>query len=179
MTDKQDLACISLPTAFGAGYVEYLRRIGDQAVFQPAAVDEEGSGIERRCAVAWLTAEDIMARVWNLLAMINDKYFGFELDGMEHLQYTLYRQGDYFSWHMDKGSDSPRPRKLSMTLQLSSPAEYEGGELELNTGSSFALAPNTLGSVVAFPSWILHQVRPVTKGERRSLVVWAGGPSFK
>jgi PKHD-type hydroxylase len=67
-----------------------------------------------------------------------------------------------------------------MCLMLGDPAEFEGGDLEVMAGSA---APVTLeqrqGRAWFFPSYILHRVTPVTQGTRRSVVVWAGGPSFR
>ena len=85
----------------------------------------------------------------------------------------------FYRWHVDNNmqSDVP-PRKLSMTVQLSDPSEYTGGELQLHDGE-VQTAVNSRGHVIIFPSYVLHRVQPVTSGTRRSLVVWANGPGFK
>ena len=99
----------------------------------------------------------------------------------EHIQFTVYEGDDkgFYRWHVDNNmqSDVP-PRKLSMTVQLSDPSEYTGGELQLHDGE-VQTAVNNRGHVVIFPSYVLHRVQPVTSGIRRSLVVWANGPGFK
>jgi len=71
---------------------------------------------------------------------------------------------------------TPSPRKLSLSLQLSDPVEYEGCVLELHAANSIEAAPLERGTVIAFPSYILHRVSPILSGRRRSLVAWFSGP---
>lgn len=73
----------------------------------------------------------------------------------------------------------PHNRKLSMVIQLSDPSEYEGGELLLHLGNNPTRIERKKGLAVFFPSYILHEVTPVTKGERYSLVAWVHGKPFK
>jgi PKHD-type hydroxylase len=68
---------------------------------------------------------------------------------------------------------------LSLVLQLSDPAQYEGGNLQVMTGSEPQTVRKQRGLVAAFPSYVLHQVTPVTQGTRQSLVAWVSGPQFK
>jgi PKHD-type hydroxylase len=70
-------------------------------------------------------------------------------------------------------------RKISLVVQMSDPEDYEGGSLELNTGGPIVEPTKTKGSVIIFPSYLLHRVTPVTSGLRKSLVLWAGGSSLK
>jgi PKHD-type hydroxylase len=69
--------------------------------------------------------------------------------------------------------------KISLSIQLSDPSEYEGGDLEFTWGRSSKFAPKEKGAMVLFPSYSLHKVHPVTKGKRRALVLWAHGPAFR
>jgi PKHD-type hydroxylase len=69
-------------------------------------------------------------------------------------------------------------RKLSVIVQLTDPEEYEGCDLNLNVGSINTMK-KTQGSVIVFPSYVLHQVTPITKGTRHSLVAWLAGDPFK
>jgi PKHD-type hydroxylase len=64
-------------------------------------------------------------------------------------------------------------------VQLSAPEDYDGGQLELRDGDEIVSGPRDAGTIVAFPSWVIHRVTPVTRGLRRSLVVWVGGPPFR
>ena len=75
------------------------------------------------------------------------------------------------------GIKQPPVRKISMTLLLSDPSTFEGGELEfMSRGKRVKLKQ---GQAVFFASWLQHRVKPVIRGERKSLVMWFGGPSFK
>jgi PKHD-type hydroxylase len=100
-------------------------------------------------------------------------------------QYARYDggEGGHFDWHKDYGKDygapDQEPRKLSLSIQLSDGAGYQGCELEVRAGNQVDIAPKTRGAVVAFPSYVLHRVTPITSGVRKSLVVWAVGPEFK
>jgi PKHD-type hydroxylase len=72
-----------------------------------------------------------------------------------------------------------RPRrKLSRSLQLTDPSTYEGGTLEFLTGTRPQIAPRDRGALIAFPSFGVHRVAPVTAGTRKSLVIWVTGPQF-
>ncbi len=66
-----------------------------------------------------------------------------------------------------------------MVLQLSDPEEYEGGIFELFINKHVRELPKKKGMVALFPSYFMHRVTPVTKGERRSLVLWVSGPPFR
>jgi PKHD-type hydroxylase len=76
--------------------------------------------------------------------------------------------------------DGAAPRKLSMAMLLSDPSEFEGGEFQVKTTSDDVQTLEVKkGRAWFFPSYMLHRVTPVTKGVRRSLVLWVGGPQFK
>ena len=71
------------------------------------------------------------------------------------------------------------PRKRSLVLQLSDPSDYEGGDLEFFVSAEPTPVERKKGLIVAFPSFVLHHVTPVTSGTRRTLVVWLSGPKFR
>jgi len=140
----------------------------------------------RRSNVAWLANKPdvthIYARIAGVVAEVNRQFFNFDLSGFyEPAQLTHYTQENqgFYDWHIDAGP-SKTPRKLSMSLLLSNPSEFEGGEFQVKTHSD---AAQTLeckrGRAWFFPSYTLHRVAPVTKGVRRSLVLWVGGPAFR
>ena len=108
--------------------------------------------------------------------------FKFDLVFLKELiQYTEYHdsvQGHY-DWHLDLGNESLSTRKLSMTVLLSDPNTFEGGDLEFHMGDGIKKAPREQYACTIFPSFILHRVTPVTKGTRKSLVLWVGGSTFK
>jgi PKHD-type hydroxylase len=105
--------------------------------------------------------------------------YRFDLtDFSEPPQYLVYHHDEngHFDWHMDQGTQPPR--KLSLTLQLTDPSRYEGGELQFN-GGNIVCAPKDRGAAIAFPSYIVHRVTPVTAGTRKAIVAWITGPSFR
>ncbi len=113
--------------------------------------------------------------------------WNFDLVTMpEQIQYTEYlasNDGKY-EWHQDIGPGMGSLRKVSITVQLSEPNEYEGGDLELYLGGSFEKpniekSPRKAGCVFIFPSYLMHRVAPVTKGTRKSFVLWLGGGHYK
>ena len=116
---------------------------------------------------------------WMLNTNIN--HFGFEgMQITEQAQYTEYPKGGFYEWHVDNDlvmTQMPPVRKISMTLLLSDPKDFEGGELELIDDKK---RPNLKrGHALFFASFIRHRVKPVTKGNRKSLVMWFGGPPLK
>jgi PKHD-type hydroxylase len=126
------------------------------------------------------TTEWIFQKLSGAINEINEMYFRFDLSGFEQgLQFTRYEApGQHYDWHCDSGMKTGR-RKLSLTVQLSDPDDYEGGDLELSWGPEPLKAKRDLSMMTVFPSWTLHRVTPVTKGTRYSLVAWVAGPSFK
>ena len=111
----------------------------------------------------------------------NNNHFGFEgMQITEMAQYTEYPEGGFYDWHVDNHlhcMHQPPVRKISMTCLLSPENEFEGGDLELiKEGQAVKLKQ---GQAAFFASFIRHRVAPVTKGIRRSLVMWFGGPPFK
>ena len=116
-----------------------------------------------------------------IMKTTNGNHFGF--DGMqitEMAQYTEYPEGGFYDWHVDNDvncANEPPVRKISMTCLLSPESEFEGGDLELvKEGQSAKIKQ---GQAIFFASFIRHRVAPVTKGNRKSLVMWFGGTPFK
>ncbi len=135
--------------------------------------------------VSWLESDGWLGeKLQHIARQLNGKYFGLDLWGFaEKFQYTTYKyvkkSKQHYDWHMDNGPNDNTPRKLSLVLQLSNPTEYEGGDLELMTGCKPEICKKQKGLLYAFPSYVLHRVTPITKGTRRTLVVWIAGPRFK
>ena len=120
-------------------------------------------------------------RLSDIVLSLNEQFFKFNLHGFgEHLQFTEYEAptGKYNS-HVDR-SYGIGVRKLSIVLQLTDSETYEGGNLEmLSSVEHPTLLPRTRGTLIAFPSFQLHRVTPVTKGTRNSLVGWVNGKQFR
>jgi PKHD-type hydroxylase len=142
----------------------------------------ENNGV-RESQIAWLYGTDIefaFRRVTDGILNLNNQFFQFNLFGMaEGFQFTRYdAPAGHYGMHIDKVLNGT-VRKLSLTIQLSSPDDYEGGELALQVGKEPDLMAKDLGKMIVFPSYVLHEVRPVTKGTRYSLVAWITGKPFK
>lgn len=141
----------------------------------------------RRAEIAWLDdipqAAWVMERMMSLTARANRETFGFDLtdfgESPQVARYGAEREG-HFDWHSDIGAGTwAAKRKLTIVVQLSDPADYTGGTLELRPDSNVAEAPRTRGTAIVFPSFVLHRVTPVTTGTRWSLTLWSHGPAFR
>jgi len=141
----------------------------------------------RDSKICWLYPQDkdvawIYQRITDIILNLNSQFFQFDLFGLsEALQFTNYKApGGKYGKHVDRVYGIP-VRKLSVSVQLTDPKKYEGGELKLYPGEDDdALVMNkNQGTLVIFPSYVLHEVMPVTKGERNSLVTWVSGNQFK
>jgi PKHD-type hydroxylase len=119
------------------------------------------------------------------ISSLNRDFFQYDLTYMEHIQFTQYKgeENGHYGSHVDLDYSAVPAmyRKLSFSLLLADPTTYEGGDLLLypwDLGSPL-VAPRVQGMMVAFPSYMIHEVKPVTKGTRHSLVSWVMGPKFK
>ena len=138
----------------------------------------------RDSKISWLYPVDdmdwVFRKVTDITLNLNERFFKFDLFGLnEGFQFTNYEapSGKYGK-HVDRGMDMI-VRKLSISIQLTDPEEYEGGELYLYDDDKGTLMDKTQGTLILFPSYVLHEVMPVTKGERNSLVTWVTGKQFK
>jgi PKHD-type hydroxylase len=135
--------------------------------------------------VAWIFPCDetnwIFSRIADIVTNLNSSYFKFDLFGLvEGLQFTTYHgeENGKYGRHVDTMFEG-LVRKLSITIQLSEEGDYEGGELILHTCGDGYTNTKDQGRLLAFPSFTLHEVKPVTKGTRYSLVAWVTGKPFK
>ena len=139
---------------------------------------------KRVTTISWIPFKempDMYKDIERSMLKANNNHFGFEGMRLTEIgQFTHYPTGGFYDWHMDNdvlGKHQPPVRKISMTLLLSPEHEFEGGELEfMQKGKTAKLKQ---GQAIFFASWLQHRVKPVTRGERKSLVMWFGGPSFK
>ena len=140
----------------------------------------------RSSNIRWLDPHrerDIVARLMQFVEASNRTNFGVDIVAPYEVQFTQYHgdQAGRYDWHHDVWLESPRPfdRKLSVVVQLSDPADYEGGAFEFfglqHPGATFAAR----GSMLIFPSFLQHRVLPVTQGLRQSLVTWVEGPRWR
>lgn len=152
----------------------------------------------RNSDIIWLNDEWIYKEIHPYIHRANiNAGWNFDWDWSEPCQYTQYKKGQFYDWHCDSlfepYSELTEPnffgkiRKLSVTVSLSDPKDYKGGELEFDFRSSkpskkeFKLCTEILpiGSLVVFPSFVWHRVRKVKSGVRKSLVIWSLGKPFK
>lgn len=122
----------------------------------------------------------IFQRMNNIVNRINFTYFKFDLFALcEGIQFTRYDAPDgYYKCHVDKNVGA-NIRKLSLSIQLNESSEFDGGDLCLYFREDPDKPPMKQGTTLAFPSYVLHEVSPVTRGTRYSLVAWISGPPFK
>jgi PKHD-type hydroxylase len=142
----------------------------------------------RSSKISWLRADSstswIYSKISQVIAEANNQYFKYDISGLyENIQLAIYEDKDngHYNWHIDSGNRiNAVSRKLSFAMLLDDPSTFEGGDLEVKYFSNDAIKlEQKKGRAWIFPSHTLHRVTPVIKGVRRSLVVWAGGPSFK
>ena len=154
---------------------------------------------KRDSNIVWLSEQWIYKEIHPFIRTANNNAgWNFNWDFSEACQFTKYNKDQYYGWHCDswegaynKPNDPAshgKIRKLSVTLSLSDPKDYKGGELEIDCRN---LDPDkkqnvcslqqikSKGSLVVFPSFVWHRVKPVTKGSRYSLVIWSLGWPFK
>ena len=138
----------------------------------------------RTSHISWIPFKkmtEMYQQIEKTMKQTNGNHFGFEgMQITEMAQYTEYPEGGFYDWHVDNDlhcENEPPVRKISMTCLLSPENEFEGGDLELvKPGQGVKLQQ---GQAVFFASFIRHRVAPVTRGVRRSLVMWFGGPPLK
>ena len=140
----------------------------------------------RDCEISWLPTDDpeydwIYATLASVVQQVNSEYYNFDLTHIMPLQFTKYdsKTLGHYNPHLDIGHTAPN-RKLSFSLQLSDPYDHEGGILQFPYNKTEPeAAPRARGKIIFFPSYMLHEVTPVTKGIRYSLVGWVAGPRFR
>ena len=168
--------------------IDAICEMGERLPFTSGQIGTNEGGYNseyRQSLISWINTEGWLADKIEFIArQLNGEFFGLDLWGFgEPFQYTIYKydkdNAGHYDWHMDKGESKGAPRKLSMVLQLSDPSEYDGGDLQIMTGVDLQIAKKEKGIIYAFPSYVMHRVTPVTRGTRRTLVVWISGPRFK
>ncbi len=116
-------------------------------------------------------------KLMNIVNETNKKYFNFDLAELRDVRINQYLENETLGYHTDITHGTSSTRKLSILTFLSEPDEYKGGKL--NWQPALPEFVQEKGSVVIFPAFIIHEVEPVTKGTRFSLVAWAHGQHFR
>lgn len=147
----------------------------------------------RTSKVAWTSDQWVYDLIWPYMQEANEQAgWRYDITGAEEVQIGKYEEGGFYDFHKDGKSDNlgvyntpenkfkhGNVRKLSMSIILND--DYEGGNFQFAKVNEAVHTPdfNKLGSVIVFPSFMMHRVEPVTKGTRYSLVTWFVGPPFK
>ena len=154
--------------------------VGNEQGIKGGVVDTK----TRTSHISWIPFKkmtEMYKQLEKVMLQTNGNHFGF--DGMqitEMAQYTEYPEGGFYDWHTDNDvncQNEPPVRKISMTCLLSPEHEFEGGDLELMKEGKAAKLKQ--GHAIFFASFVRHRVAPVTRGNRKSLVMWFGGTPFK
>lgn len=178
---------VSWNDPFSDEEIDKIHKIAESRKKDEATIGEGDQNTTYRSSeVAWIEHCEETDWLYSCLAYIanqlNGQFYKFDLFGFdEHFQYTVYdasKEGHY-DWHVDAGKPQSNARKLSLVIQLSDPSEYEGGDLELMVSNTPLKVDKKKGAIVAFPSYVLHRVTPVTSGIRKTMVIWVTGPKFK
>lgn len=171
---------------FSPEQLDEIVRIGKSLPMSEATIgDGDVDPVVRQSATSWIPHNQDTSFIYESLGwcarQLNGQYYDLDLFGfVEDIQFTIYDGvGAHYDWHVDKGANSPSPRKLSIAMQLSDPGDYEGGNLEVWGGSNPDVVDKERGLVACFPAYTLHKVAPVTSGVRMSLVAWLAGPRFR
>lgn len=183
-------AFVTVPNAFAPHEIDILRDIIEKQEKIVGGVSNNVTDKQiRDSRIKWLLPDN-PAMQWvfeRVVTITNDanQHFGMNLTATEGIQLTEYdsEYKGFYGSHTDStyGMDPARARKLSITMQLSDPDEYEGGDLNLywvNLKDPYT-ASRVKGTMTLFRSHIIHEVTPVTKGKRLSFVSWVHGPLFR
>ena len=182
--------CVSVEDVFTPEELDRVTAHGDTLETQKAVLtgeswDQHAADKVRITQSAWMAntpdCKWLYDRIFQVMGVVNRQAYQFDLKGFsEEFQYTIYHgsEGGHYDWHMDL-NPGPAPRKLSLSLQLSDPADYDGCDLQFFGARQLEVAPRARGTVIVFPAYTLHRVTPITRGTRKSLVVWANGPRFR
>ena len=140
----------------------------------------------RTSEVSWLLDDHVIKYIEQNVKLVNDQKYRYNLTYIEPIQCSLYRKGGFYAKHEDDdfSNEYNLLRKLSFVVCLSDEDEYEGGDFMIYhsalVGDDKEFKPIKLkrNEAIFFPSYITHEVKPVTKGIRKTLVGWASGPNF-
>lgn len=166
--------------------IEEIDKIGQDDLIDATVGNSKSSSIStdiRNSKIHWwYETHWVTSLVSHYFNKINRDFWEYDLTYLSGIQVTTYSVGDHYTWHCDYGvsQDSNHTRKISMSLLVSDPDEYEGGDLEfIDYHGKNVFAPREKGTMVFFDSRLPHRVTPVTKGKRISLVAWMFGPKLR
>tara|TARA_R110000744_G_scaffold154206_1_gene268889 strand:- start:619 stop:1221 length:603 start_codon:yes stop_codon:yes gene_type:complete len=176
--------------------------LGKKTCQQKGKVVNNNSSVKdlkaRDCKISFLDELWIYKEIHPYIHQANKNAgWNYDWDFTEKCQFTEYTKNNFYGWHCDSWPDQyinnkninllNKIRKLSVSVSLSDPKKYKGGELEFDLRNKVSGEPNLIecseitpqGSIVVFPSDTWHRVKPLIKGTRHSLVAWNLGKSFR
>ena len=171
------------PSALSHQQVDQIIQIGLKRPREEATLFSSADAMQgiRSCTVRWLQDDWIESLLWPYVTKANQMGFQVAVERQCEMQLAAYvaSQEDHYDWHHDVNwnGQSQYDRKISLTVQLSDPATYEGGDFEFDevkTNADF----RSRGTVLVFPSYLRHRIHPVTSGTRQALVAWFSGPRW-
>lgn len=192
----QNTPFLIIPNAFPQDFLDNITECAKNCKDEQGEL--YGGGLQRTVrssTIKWIFPEDDMSSyiyqyIGTMLENTSRNYFGYDVftNGCEGLQYTTYeykngsKVQDHYGWHMDCDVIGPEKtdRKVSFSLQLSDPEDYDGCELDFMDWSN-ARKEDMLrkGTAILFPSFLYHRVTPITRGKRTALVGWIRGPKLR
>jgi PKHD-type hydroxylase len=138
----------------------------------------------RSSFTSWINLNDvpdILQKINFFVDEINNINWRFKINYLGESSIVSYlNPKDNYNWHTDWNSSvSSCNRKISVLIQLSDPSNYQGCRLQIKMGKySNHSFTNELGSILIFPSFLLHRATKLISGERDVLVMWYHGDSF-
>lgn len=103
---------------------------------------------------------------------VHKAFFPTKVYGLIYAKYTSEMT---YGWHLDSPimmSNQPIRTDIAMTLFISDPETYDGGELEVQAPGAQSSWKLAAGDAIFYPATTVHRVAPVTRGERRVVVTW-------
>ena len=137
---------------------------------------------KRKSKIGWVPQVHWIKAITSMYGYLaNDQAWCFDINNQDGIQFTNYGIGEHYNAHIDTFALEDDMRKISLIIQLNKPEDYEGGEFLFWDGdeSSTVKGFEKQGSILVFPSFLMHQVTPVTSGKRHSIVSWFTGPQMK
>jgi len=168
--------------------VEEVEKINEKNEFEDAKTGSLDKAVldtkTRNSKIKWWYESHWVCSVFShYIGIANKQQWEYDLNTLLGIQVSKYEAPDgHYRWHSDYGTsqNNDYTRKLSASLLLTDPSEYEGGDLEfIDYHGNNVFAPKQRGSIIVFDSRVPHRVTPVTKGKRYSLVTWIYGPKLK
>jgi PKHD-type hydroxylase len=188
---------VSWSNTFSDQEITNIQNLCEKEEFDKAATVDKGEDCDnhRRSKVKFFDKNEdnfwIFDKFNNVIDTINNQFYDFDLYGYKNFQYTIYDSSNngMYDWHMDtilskvpNDMLSGSTRKLSLVMLLSQPyEEFTGGEFQFNGSmEKYAITPTfNKGDIIVFPSFMIHRVKPVLLGIRKSIVIWVEGPKFR